>query len=187
MISAALEKLGSRERLGLGLAILFVAALFVDWLVVRPLVVRWKDVDAEIVAKRDSIRLNRRILAWEPDVRKEFEQVQALLGSSGSAEESVQELKARIDELAEKDGVTIQTRERGQSRAVAGSEEHALDIEQFESEPKNFLEFLRDVQQANGLVRVSRMSVGPKEGSSQIAGSMRITRLVVAPQEKPGP
>lgn len=179
MIGQKLQKLGGREKKWLAVAGLVVAVLAVDGLVVRPLLVRLRDFDARIAATEGAIALDRSVLLQEPAVLRAFASVEPRIESDTKPAESIDRLKAEVDNLARETGLTITSMEQREPRRSDHYDLYVVEVGSFECDIPQLVRFLHDIGEKPGMLRIVKLNVGNAPEGQKVRGSMLISKAIV--------
>jgi hypothetical protein len=185
MIAERLDKLSSREKLGLFLALFFVFVVAIDRLAVQFITDDFQVLNEQIEKERIELKSAQRIASGERFVAGEYRRVRPRLGHAASLSGAMDEFKVKVDEMARESGVIVvsmKDREMRTTEATAerGFAELAVEIGRFESGMKELLSLLHRVRSFSGIMRVSRITMAVDKDTGQIAGSMVITSIVDA-------
>ncbi|MBA4387796.1 MAG: hypothetical protein C0404_07435 [Verrucomicrobia bacterium] len=189
MISLKLDRLSSRERIGLALAVVAVSAVLMQWLVIRPVLSVIEDADERMGEARARLRENLSYLQIERSVRVAYQASKDMLGQTSSDDRSTDELKSDVDELARRHHLDVPSMENRELKRVPNdttyfATEYAVDISKFEADLKDLLAFLQSVQDAPGMLRVTKLVVSPGRSNTRLKGSMQLTKIMLHPSSK---
>ena len=179
MISLKLDQLGPRERIGLGIAVFCILALLIDRLVVASLLTRFRELDVQIVEAAGNVAYNRRVMKQRDEVAREYETVKGMLGETSSPAATIDAMKGEIDDLARKAGVVLFSMEHRDPEKEEFYQTFLVEVGNFEADMQSLLGFLHELRNRQGMLRVSRLSVGPKKGTELVRGSILITKVMM--------
>lgn len=179
MIAEKLDKLGIREKIGLGVAVFCVFALVVEKLVVQSLAAKYRAWEAEIKALEVTVAIDRQDLQSRDAVTREYEGLGDVLGTVTSQDEAITGLKGEIDDVARRTGVSLQSMEHREPVKMGWGEEYAVVVGSFEADIKNLLTFLYELQKSPGMLRVNKLTVNPGKNKGAVKGAMSITKVMV--------
>ena len=188
MILDKLDKLGIREKVGLVLAMVFLAALVIDRVIVRAMAERCRELEVKIRTLEGNVIENRGIVGLRDDVVKDYESIKGTLGQVVSADETIADLKGEIDDLARRHRIELQSMSHQEPVPAGSCEQYAVVVGNFESEFRNLVGFLSETTESPGMLRVNKLSVSPGKARDWVKGSMLITKVLVAAEkaaEKP--
>ena len=175
-----LDKLGARERWGLGIALVVVLVLLVDRLVVDMVANRIQSVRAQAVAEAKELDYNRRVLQTRGPIEAEYGRIEGLLASGLSDSEAIDEIKGEIDDLARETGVSLVSMEhRAPSGDTAGYREYVIEVRKFEGSMQSLLAFLHKVWETPGMMRARKVTVTPGSEEGMLQGSAVISKLLI--------
>jgi len=178
MILDRMDRLGTREQLGIGLAALALFLLVVDFAVVKPLLKRTATVRAAAAQEARRLAYCRAVVGAAPATRAEYEDVRDLVGRAASPDEAAGQMIGEIDEMAARSGVLLARRRSGEPRKFSYCEEHVMEVTEFSAQISQLLAFLYEIQRSPGMLRVTSLKFAPEKGSSVLKGSMEITKIV---------
>ena len=173
-----LDKITQREKVMLSLAILFLMAVFVNFIAVQPTWQHVNDMDSLIETDMATRNLNRSKLQNEPLVEEEYRIVCDLIAQSSSSSVAMENMKERIGNLAVQTKVVVGSMSHSDPVQTEFCEEYSVEIGKFQAKMPNLLEFLHELSTADGMLRVMKISVKPKKHSDVVEGSMIITKKV---------
>jgi hypothetical protein len=169
--------LSPREKIGAVIAVLLIIAALTYYLVARP-VWNWLEaVGQHIRVAEKQMTVNQRILA--PPIRetaeREYQRYDGYMVKKGSTAEENAQMLGAIEELASQAGITLGNTKPRDVRSLELAEEYAVEIE-VECGLANFIRLLYSLQESPQLLRVDKMTVGPKGRGD--AAEVKATLLV---------
>jgi hypothetical protein len=174
------DSLGTREKVGLALAALAVFLLLVERLVVHAWMNSCRSIDGEIVICRRELGYQDGVRASQARVESAYQAIRGLLGSVGSADETLDGLKGEIDDLARRAGVSVVSMDHRAPVRTDATELYTVVVASFECDTPSLLKFLANVEETPGLLRVVKLSLSPGKTRHHVKGSMVITKLMVS-------
>jgi len=176
-----LDRLGARERWGLGVALVVLLVLLVDQLVISMVADRIQSVRAQAVTESKALYLNRQVLQTEGPITAQYEAIKQLLAGELSDAEAIEAMRGAIGDLADASGVSTpgSMKPRAPSGASEGYREYVIDIPKFQSSMESLLTFLHGVWVAPGMMRVKKLSITPSAEEGMIEGSLMISKLLI--------
>jgi hypothetical protein len=188
MMGALMERLGVRERIGLSIAGLCVAALLVDVAVVGPLGHQIDALEDGIADVQRKLDYNRDVLRLEAPVREEYERVRGLIGSADSKSRASDALTATVDALARTSRIDCPLMGPRAPLEKPFYDEFVVEVGKFEGPVSGLLSFLHAVSREPGLLRVVAFSVSPDKVVDTVKGSLVVTKVMsVDESETPPP
>lgn len=184
MIWNKFEKFSVRERGLLALATVAILAALGNFLVVQPTLERLRELEDEIDDKVVLRERNRVMLADELLVREEHRSASALLKRSASSSEEIENLKERVGRLAGQAGVALDSINHREPAKSKQYEEYVIEVSRFEARIPDLLRFLHEISSTEGLLRVGRLTMRPKQKSDLVEGALTINKvaLIEAPE-----
>ncbi|MBN1557397.1 MAG: type II secretion system protein M [Lentisphaerae bacterium] len=174
-----LDKLRTREKIGLLVAVLVLLGLLIDNLVVKPVLRTMARMDTAIEEAESRLAYNLGVLRWKDDVEAQYAALEGLLLPGGSEAEEADKMTAQIDRLAREAGMQVPAMGSLRPASRGACEEYAVEIKSFEADLPNLLTFLYRCRQAPGLLKVSKLALEPKRDSGLAQGSMVITKVLL--------
>lgn len=180
MISEKLDKLATREKVGLAAASFFIFALVVEKLVVQSIVDQSRRLDVDIKAMTVSVAINQDALQSRDRVARDYERVSDVLAKVVSKDEAIADMKGEIDDLARRTKISLQSMEHREPvpAEMGYGEEYSVVIGNFEADIQDLLTFLYELQKSPGLLRVGKLSVSPGKSKGQVKGALAITKVM---------
>jgi hypothetical protein len=179
MILDRLDKLGSRERGFLLVAMICCFCWIVDALVISPALAAMAKLDLEIRTTVENLSLARRVLSRASTVRADYERVMGLAGSPRSPEEDTDTMNTEVDKLAHQTGVDCPSMGPGEPRSLESHTELRVDIAEFRSEAGNLVRFVHEIEQSPIGLRIAMLRISPDKGKGMVKGSLLVRRLTV--------
>lgn len=179
-----LSQLPPREQAGLGIACAFVLLLIADQIVVSPVtaVLSRMDIDIEVATKQ--CEHNKQVLRYETSVEAKYEQVKNLIGVSPSEQEAVEAFKSSIDEMALRNGISLKSMQHLTPEPTDFLVTYSVEIGDFEAETLALINFLNEIQNAPGLLRVQRLSLNSQDETTMVKGSLVISKVMTLAAEQ---
>ncbi len=179
-----LSQLPPREQMGLGLACAFVLFLVADQVVVKPVFKTLHSMDVEVDVASKQVAHNQEVLQYRESVEAQYEQVKNLIGVSGPKQEAVEAFKSSIDEIALRNGISLKSMQHLAPETTDFLVTYFVEISDFEAEALSLINFLHEVQNAPGMLRLQRMSVASQNENSTIKGSLVISKVMTLAGEQ---
>jgi len=191
MISLRLDRLGPRERLGLGVLLVVLVVLLLDRLVCQPVVRRLREIDAEIETTEKRLAYNLSARNTRGEVEAAYRRAVGWVGRASPAPaEEIDRIKGVIDECARRAGVLLVSMEHRDPRETEFYREYAVDIGRFECGTPALLRFLHELAAVPGMLRVTRLNLSPGGDEAPVRGAMSVSRVALTtsdPVSSPGP
>ena len=174
-----LDKLSKREKIGASLGAAFLLAVFLDNVVIKPVNVGIKVLNAEI--KTGEARLSRylRNLSCKDEVLKEYQKYAKYVKKGGSDEEETAKILGEIETLARKSNLTLADMKPRMPRAIGFYKEYTVEIE-VEGGMKSLVSFLYQLNNSTQLLRAEKVHLYPKKKDSPvIKGLILVTKILI--------
>jgi hypothetical protein len=179
-----LSQLPPREQIGLGLACALVLCFVADQVVVKPVSKILDDRDADIEVLEKEIAQDKELLRYEDSVKVQYEQVKNLIGVSGPEQETIEQFKSDIDEMALRNGLSLKSMQHLTPEPTDFLVTYFVDIGDFEADVLSLINFLYEVQMAPGMLRMQNLSLTSQEESSTVKGSLVISKVMTLAAEQ---
>ncbi len=176
MIGAKFDALKPREKVGLLIALCVLFVVIVDRVIVSPLLRHCDDMQASITLAEMELAHQRLVLASGPEIEQSYRAVEDLIGPAGSDTETVDAMKGELDNLARAAGLEIVSMQHRDPEKRVYVQEFIVDIGKFEGSMPALLQFLHDLWNAPGLLRVRSINAGLSRDGSKIEGAVRVTK-----------
>ncbi|MDA1044116.1 MAG: hypothetical protein O3C57_02715 [Verrucomicrobia bacterium] len=186
MLADRLSKLRFRERAGLLFAVVAIALLMMDNLVVQPVARAYGAIGVEIKNQENQRAYVRSVISMEGEIGRRFESVRSFLGDFKPEPVMVDLMKGRIDELAKESGVLLFSMKHRPVKDMPHYREYYVDIGEFESDEASLLRFLHKLGSEESTFRVSKIEMKPDQEGELVRGSMSITKVAM-PAKFAGP
>ncbi len=180
-----IRELPRRERIGLIVACLAIAAFLTDRLVISPVVERAVALEDEIAELATQVAHNRRVMGIADDVARRYTVVGDMLGASGPASETVEQLKADLDEMAAHSGVGLKSMRDFEPVESEYLVTYQIEISEFDAEIGDLLRFFQAVQDAPGMLRVEKLSIANSDTDQIVKGSFLVTKVMTHTKAMP--
>ena len=181
MIMEWLQKISGRERGMLALALAAVLATVANFVVVQPTVVLLRDTDERIEARTMDRDISLAKLEDEPLIHEEFRAASALLArSAGTSDEIIENLKAKVGEIAGQTGVALDSISHREPIPVGSCEEYLIEVSRFRARMPDLLRFLHGVSTVEGMCRVSKLSIKPRPKTEMVEGAITVSKVALA-------
>ena len=179
MLAERFSKLRTRERAGLLFAVVALALLVIDNLVVQPVARAYDGIGVEIDNQEKQRAYARSVISMEDEIEQRFDSVRALLGGAKPEPVMVDLIKGRIDELAKECSVLLFSMKHRPAKDNGHYLEYFVDIGEFESDEASLLRFLHRLRSEESTYRISKIDVKPDQEGELVRGSMTITKVAM--------
>jgi type II secretory pathway component PulM len=179
-----LSQLPPREQLGLGLACAFALFFVADQVVVKPVTKTLNRLDVDIEVASKQVVHNQEVLQYKDSVEAQYEQVKNLIGISAPEQEAIEAFKSHVDEMALRNGISLKSMQHLAPETTDFLVTYFVEISDFEAETLSLVNFLHEVQNAPGMLRLQRMSITSQNENSMIKGSLVISKVMTLAGEQ---
>ncbi len=173
------EKLSKKEKIGLLIAFGFLAAAFLDRLIVAPIRNKIKRINREIEISEKQLSMNLRNIKQKDIIEQKYEKYVDYVKRSGSDEEEVARILGEIEVLARKSSVYLVDTKPQTPKRVDFYKQYMVEIEG-EGEMRSIIKFLYELNVSPQLLRAEkvRLSIKAKK-RGVIKVSMLITKVLI--------
>lgn len=155
-----------RERYIIYISIFFVSAVFLDRLIISPILSNLKSVDGEIQEKVAGIKKNLHILAQKEKISKEKLKYHSFLENLKFEEEKIAN---EIVGLANKNSVYIIEIKSSDTPLDIGSAKKYLITLSCEAQMEQLAEFMYNIENSDNLLRIEKYQISQKSNESSVA------------------
>lgn len=169
---------------------LFIAAFaclllaFMDRLILGPILTEMKVMDAEIEAKKETVRRNLRIISFNDKIVDEYHQYRDYLDTGErTQEEIVGDLLRKIELFAKQQSISIINIRPGdvQENPVFHTYRTGLECE---GTLKDVLAFMNLLEESDYLFQITKYSMVPKSKNGEIVTvNMDISRILITAED----
>jgi Tfp pilus assembly protein PilO len=173
------EKLSQKEKIGLTMALMFLAVASLDRLIVSPIRVRFQRIDQAIRINEKQLAHDLRNVHQEDQIAAQFEKYIPYVEQTGSDEEEVAKILGEIEGLAREANISLANMKPETPKEVDFYKRYAVEIEA-EGAMGPLTTFLYQINTSNQLLRVEKLRLDSKaNGDKTLKASMLITRILV--------
>ena len=179
-----LSQLPPREQIGLGVACAFALIFVADQVVIKPVskILDNMDVDTEVLEMQ--VARDQELLRYEDSVKVQYEQVKNLIGVSGPTQETIEQFKSNIDEMALRNGISLKSMQHLAPEPTDFLVTYFVKIGDFEADILSLVNFLYEIQMAPGMLRLQKLSLTSQDESSTVKGSLVVSKVMTRAAEQ---
>jgi len=171
--------LSKRERLGLNLAVFFVALILLDRGIINPIASKMSSLDKEIQEERADIKKDLRLVAQKDNIHREAGKYDSYAASSKSQEEEMTFVLKEIEGLANKNSVYLIDMKPGGSQETASTKKYFISLN-VEAQMEQLTAFMYDVESSSRFLIIEKYQIEPKSKDSSVAKcNMTISKVVL--------
>ncbi len=168
MIQDFFSKLGKQERILVFIAGFFVLFAILDRVVLGPILSQIKVLDAEIEAKSQMVRRNKRILSFRDRITNEYNQYKSYLSAeNASNQELIAEYFRVIESMANKKSIMIFDIQAGEESESPFARSIPIMLDCGGS-LADVLDFIKMIEESNYLFLVTGYKFAPRSKGSDI-------------------
>ena len=179
-----LSQLPPREQLGLGLACACALLFVADQVVVKRVSKTLNSLDVDIEVASKQVAHNQEVLQYKKSVEAEYEKVKNLIGVSAPEQQAIETFKSHIDEMALRNGISLKSMQHLAPETTDFLVTYFVEISDFEAETLSLINFLHEIQNAPGMLRLQRMSVTSQNENSLVKGSLVVSKVMTLAGEQ---
>ncbi len=173
------EKLSPKEKIGLSLALMFVAVASTDRLIISPVRAKFVRINQSIKISEKQLAHDLRNVHQQEEITAEFEKYVEYVSRTGSDEEEVARVLGEIESLARQSSIYLANMKPLTPKEVDFYKEYAVEIE-VEADINLLTQFLHQLNTSVQLLRVEKLRLNSKKkGDKTLKASMLITRILV--------
>lgn len=186
MIDAFYAKLKGRERTLFVVATVCVVMVLMDRLVIGPILSQMKLMDAEILAKTQTVRRNMRILSFRDSILTDYSRYSTYFDSvNRKQEEIISRLLKEIESIAAQKSITIINIKPGDVQENPVFHEYKTTLE-CSGKLLDLLGFMSLLEESDYLFKITEFSVTPKSKNSDVMKCiMNVTRVLMTAENVP--
>lgn len=178
-----LSQLPPREQVGLSLACAAILMVAADHFVVRPVFAELDRMDVSIAVKEKEITDYHEALRYKGSVEKQYNEVKNLIGVSSSDQDPI-DFKGRIDDIALQKGIRVNSRKLLKETTTDFLVTYFLQIGGFEAEMSALINFLNEIQQTPGLLRVQNLTITSQTENNAVKGTLTISKAMTLAEKQ---
>lgn len=174
-----LAKMTQKEKLGLTLAALIVFSAFFDRVIVTPINMSFKKINAQIKSNELKLAQGLRNISQQDEIAKEYEKYLPYIKSKYPEGEEVAKLLEEIETIGHNAGIAITDIKPQPPKQTDMYKYYVIEAEA-EGSMEKLMVFLHQLYASKQLLRASRVYVAVKnKETSEAKISMLITKVVV--------
>jgi hypothetical protein len=179
-----LAQLPQREQIGLGVACSALLLFVSDQVVIKPVTKELRRMNVEIEVAEKQLNQNRNILQYDSSVEAQYQQVENLIGVSVAEQESIEEFKSSLDEMALQNAISLKSMQHLAPETTDFLVTFFIEISEFEAETLSMINFLHDIETAPGMMRLQRISITSQDETTKVKGSLVISKVMTRAEEQ---
>ena len=186
MISQFYAKLAKREKMMFVVAFCCVVMVFMDRLVIGPILSQMKLMDSEIAAKTQTVRRNMRVLSFRDSILNDYSKYSAYFDSVDRKQEDIiSRLLKEIESIAGQKSITIINIKPGDVQENPVFHEYKTTLE-CSGKLSDLLGFMNLLEESDYLFKVMEFSMTPKsKGSDVMKCIMEVSRILMTAEKVP--
>ncbi|MCX5678722.1 MAG: type 4a pilus biogenesis protein PilO [Candidatus Omnitrophica bacterium] len=173
-------KLSKKEKIGLMAAIVVIALMLIDRLVISPIGNRIQRIDQEIKFSEKKLSRDLRNMNNKDIIEREYKKYKNYVKkSSVSDEEDVANILGEIEGLARSSSVSLVDIKPQAPKRADFYKEYAIEVE-VEGSMEQVITFLHDLNSSAQLLRAVKLRIGLKDKElSAIKASLLVTKISI--------
>jgi Tfp pilus assembly protein PilO len=173
-------KLSKKEKIGLIAAVIAIAIMLIDRLVISPISNRIQRIDQEIKFSENKLSRDLRNINNKELIESEYKKYRGYVKrTSASDEEDVANILGEIEGLARSSGVSLVDIKPQAPKQADFYKEYPIEVE-VEGSMEQIVTFLHDLNNSTQLLRAVKLRIGLKDReSSIIKASLLVTKISI--------
>jgi len=173
-----LSRLSKREKLILYAAAALISLAFLDRLLLRPILLKMKEIDKKIEQQKTTIKKNLRILTQKERILNEGNKYASYSIEAPSSEEEVSLLK-NIESLASESLIHLVAIKPIGSGEEEASKKYGVSLD-CEAQMERIADFMYRVESSSDLLKVEKFNISQKAKESDIVKcSISVSKIVI--------
>lgn len=173
-----INKLSARERKMFWVTVLIVMTLFVDRLVLGPILVRIDTLNKEINEKQIAINRYLQILAQKEKIKQQANRLSVFLEHLKTKEEEVTPILKEIERLANKSAVYLVDMKPAGIRQSGGFKKYLVNLS-CEAQMQQLVEFMYNIESSHKLLTIEKYQITPKSKETGVAScTMTVAKII---------
>jgi Tfp pilus assembly protein PilO len=178
-LNAFISRLSKRERMGLNLAVFFVALILLDVGIINPIASKMNSLDKEIQEEMAKIKRDVRLVAQKDNIRREAGKYDSYVARSKSEEEEMTFVLKEIEELASTSSVYLADMKPGGLKETASTKKYFINLV-VEAQMEQLTQFMYGIESSSRFLIIEKYQIEPKSKDSSVAKcSMTISKVVL--------
>ncbi len=176
----SLERLSKKEKIGLGVAAVFVAIVFLDRLLVTSIGDRIRRVNQEIINAEKQLSGDLRHLSQKDQILKEYGNYGQYEEKAGSDDEGMAKVLTEIERVARSSSLFLIDMKPQASKSVGAGKQYTVEI-QAEGDQESVVSFLHQLNSSSMLLRGQKVRLSPKEKNSPVLKALiTVSKLMIS-------
>ncbi|MCM8800047.1 MAG: type 4a pilus biogenesis protein PilO [Candidatus Omnitrophica bacterium] len=173
-----LNNLSPREKKIFYIALFILGSVFIDRLVISPIIYRMQTLTKEIEEKESSIRRYLQIISQKDRVKQQINKLSIFFENLKPSEDDTTSILKELERLANKSGVYIVDIKPAGLRQEGNFKKYVINLS-CEVQMEQLVEFMYNIESSHKLLTIERYQISPKSKETSIAScTMTITKLV---------
>ena len=170
-------RMSNRERYLFYVVAVVIGSFCLNWWVVRPATAKSRALTQQINVKKREIENCIYLLNMKDAIKEETVKFSKFEKLGTSQDEEVSYFLRQIEAISKKSSVQIIDIKPYYARKAGSGTEYKVEIE-IESSLNQFISFIYNLQNSEGLLRTAKFSIGPKDGNPAVLkGYLTITSV----------
>lgn len=174
-----LKNLSPRERFGVYLGIVVIIGVVSYITVIEPLWTKWQELNNTIDNKEAQLSKNRKILAQEDAISKQYDKHAENIKMKGSVEEETATILREIENIARSSNTYITDIKPQKVQDMEFYKEYFVELEA-EGDISNLAKFIYDLQNSKQILKVRYLRLNPRDDAGDVLrGYMIVTKILI--------
>lgn len=181
MSAVNLDKISDREKSWILVALFCVIAVMLDYLVVSPVIEKFKVLDARIAKEEFALNKNQSVMQHRKTVEVEYAAVKGQFEEFSVSAKAIEGMKGQIQDVASRNQLVIISSEDREPSEGKYCDEYGFELKQFKTTVSQLLDLLYELHKTPGMLQVDRLTLNrpSQEAGRQLEGSMLITKKMI--------
>ncbi|MCM8791981.1 MAG: type 4a pilus biogenesis protein PilO [Candidatus Omnitrophica bacterium] len=173
-----ISHLSKRERRIFYFTVGVLFILFVDRLVIGPIILRIDTLNKEIFEKQNAINRSLQILAQREKIKQQINKMSIFLENLRSSSDEMTSLLKEVERLANKSAVYLVDMKPGGLKEAGFFKKYVINLN-CEAQMPQLVEFMYNIESSHRLMTIEKYEITPKSKETGVAScTMTITKIV---------
>jgi len=181
MLKEFLSRRPIREKMIFYCALFFILLVFLDRLVLNPIILKINSLNTEIQKQETTIRKNLRIIQQKERIKEEENKYTSFYPSRQrqSEEEEISALLKEIENMAKVYSLRIIGLKPVNTDAASSSGEYLINLN-CEAKITDFINFMYNIEYSKDILSIKKFNIAPQSPESEIAKyNITISKIII--------
>lgn len=173
------SNLTKREKNLFYLAMFLIFVWITHNFVIKPIIVKWKELDDKIEEKSLKLEKNIRMIDRKERIEHEYENYASAVKMGGSEEEEMAKFLTEVESLASSSSTHIIEIKPRPSKKIQFYKKYLIDLDA-EGDINQLSKFIYDIQNSSQLLKVDKFSLGTKgAGTNLLKCRLLVSKILI--------